>query len=207
MAFGRRRIEGETGWSRVTLTPGERRSVAARLGRRELLTITPTSRRRLREWLDSPRAAAQVETWEQRRGRLIRELVYYGDLEALPTVAAALASAPRPVSDYVVAECVVILTGRTTAGWTTGRLPARWPITLCGAVSDEQLRFYTLHEVGHRWTLPDPVDAAPTAVEIARATLKSREMGWDKDVAALRAEGEDHADMLAHAWLAEETRP
>jgi hypothetical protein len=141
-----------------------------------------------------------VETWEQRRDRLLRTLPFYGDVEALPAVAGALAAAPAVVAEYVVERCVLIVSGRSTGGWTAGPLPAdRFPIVLDGHVSDRELKHYTLHEAAHRFTLPAPAECA-TAQEVVRVRAKAP--AWTRELEARKAEDEDIAELLTAAWSA-----
>lgn len=202
ITFGRVAIEGERAWRAVVPTPSERRTILHRLGKRELLLVTDVARRRLREWLDLRRGRpVPVETQDERKRRVGRELHYFGDVELLPVVAGALACAPPPVQDYALSDCLFLTTGRSSGGWTTGMLPNLRPIVIAGHTSDAEVARVALHELAHCWTL-DLGSTAPTAFEIlsARATTIAR--GWEADCAEQRQAGEDHADLLAECWLA-----
>lgn len=201
VSFGRRVIAGEPAWRAVTLTPAEARAVLARLGRRELLLLG-AGRCRLRAWLDAQAdRPGPVETRAERAARLAREVRLYGDDALLPLVSAALATVPRPVADLVTSTCMVLATGRSTAGWTTGPLPPLRPIMLSGHLPDREVVATLLHEVGHAWTLPAPEQAraAPEILAAARWLEANGTLAAAQDRIDL---GEWQADTLAAAWLA-----
>jgi hypothetical protein len=203
VSFGRRVVSGEAGWRVVTLTPAERRTVLARVGQRELLCVTPCARRRLRRWLDAQRRTpAPVETHAARRERVERDLQFFGDEALLPLVARTVASLPRPVMDFTLAETMILETGRTTAAWTTGLLPALRPINVSGFLPDGLLARFLRHEIGHCWTLDMP-DSAPTSHMILEARALTKARGWEDERDTVLRDGEDWADWLAAAWSAE----
>ena len=101
------------------------------------------------------------------------------------------------VADFTVDECMVLGTGRSTAGFMTGALPPLRPIVLCGALHDADLARTFAHEVAHQWTLED-LPPAPTAVAIVQARQINRANNWD--FSAGIQHGEDVADWCAFAW-------
>jgi hypothetical protein len=200
--FGRRVVEGESAWRAVTPSPAERRAVLARLGRRELLCVTPCARRRLRTWLDAQRRTpAPAETSAARRQRVERDLQFFGDEPLVPLVAWVIATLPRPVMDFAIAETMILETGRTTAAWTTGPLPALRPINVSGAMPDGLLARFLRHEIAHCWTLEMP-DSAPTSHAILQARALTKARGWEDLRDTVLRDGEDWADWLAAAWSA-----
>jgi len=193
MRFGSLVLEGEAAWRSVSPQAHERLDIMHRLGRRELLSVTPVGRRRLRAWLDRRKASPPPTPRPWR----ITRLRFFGDEEMLPALAGALDANPAPVADFAVDECMVAGTGRSTSGFTTGPLPLLRPIVLCGALHDADLARTFLHEVAHQWTLED-MPPAPTAVAIVQARQINAANNWD--CSADIQHGEDVADWLAFAW-------
>jgi hypothetical protein len=178
----------------------ERRRVLGRV-HRALLVQTDLGRRRLRAWLDAPSWFG--DTLHHRRQAIAQSLQYFGDLEALMPIAAALATLPACVIAHVVTTCMVVVTGRTTNGFAlSGRLPDRRLIVIAGHRTDDEIVRTFLHEVAHQFLHCDGRDEQPTHLQVAQeidaamvrehatpATAHNNYLGFELQ-----------ADALATAW-------
>lgn len=203
--FQRRAVAGEAQWVEAIatfppLTPRERTRIARQLGRR-LLCVTPTGRRRLRAWLDAQQGQPiTVEIQAVRRQRIAGALQFFGDGDVFRPVVETIGQLPRPVADYVVDTCMVLVTGRSTAGWTSGAFPdGRLPIMIAGHRTDAEIAKTLRHEVGHRWLIEAP-GQAPTALRSARITRELDETYTPGFVKKFVDLGEAQAEWLAWSW-------
>lgn len=157
--FGQLHVEGVEAWQRVLphLTGPERMSVL-RQHRRRLLLSTIEGRRKARGWLQSSaKHPAPAETRDERLGRLLDGLKFFGDPECLRPCVRALMLMPRCISDYILERCAVIVAGRSTRGWTSGPLPHELcPIVLDGNRPDDELARVFVHECAHSWLHVQP---------------------------------------------------
>lgn len=188
VSLGSFHIVGRQAWVDVLRRAAaqERAQLLARL-RRHLLCVTTTGRSRLRSWLDAQIGLPlTVETRAARYQRTLSELKYFGDLDVLPTVCSVLVDLPTCVSDRILAACMVLVTGRRTAGWKSGRLPAREPILLAGDRSDQEIAATFRHEAAHAWL--EDQSGAEALSAFCRISSESDDRHTYRALAELRAE-------------------
>jgi hypothetical protein len=196
VSVGRRVLRGPDDWGELVWhgTPGERAAVLRHLGGRELLTVTPHGRQRLRRWLELTRQNTMFPPTPP----------IYASLGDAAIVQAALERVPRPVRDMIAIETNILAAGPCVKG-TFGPPPVlagRWLIHATGA-SEADLLETTVHEIGHFWmAMPYPADhVARTASEQAEVYARARAAGYDVDGIQARTEREHKiVDVLMLAW-------
>ena len=194
-------------WERATRT--ERVRLFA-VHHRRFLMLTPAGRARVRQWFDAQQRPIVVELYAARCTRIAGALRYFGDPEPFGAIVDALARLPRPVIDHVITRCMVLVTGRSTNGWTTpGRLPGLRPIVLAGDRADVDVARTFWHEVAHRWNGEERSEDVATAAAIAAELREIRDRvaadtgdraAADRFVRDLPARSELEANALAIAW-------
>lgn len=188
-------VQGEDAWERALplLVPNDRLEVAAELGREALPKATAPHKAQL---FDVPRP---LEPAEERRLRIERALVYFGDFGLFDTVVEAVLQLPPVVGTEVLTKSMVAVVGRSTRGWTGPAFPVeRAPILLDGSQPNEVVRRVCLHESAHRWvSRGEPATLMTSTAQHFRETI-----GPDAEDFNERRNAEERTvRLLTVAWL------
>ena len=176
----------------------------------QLLALSEPGRLRLEAWRAERSRSAPDATPAALRRQLRRDLAFFGDAPVLEVVLDALCLVPPPVRALILEEVAVVSVGWTTCAWTSGAKllgpdgePRASMIVLSGGAPHTAGLGHTfLHEVVHVWE-HDPrfsLDVAVPAIGSEGLAALACEQGWAERAAAVNADAEWRAEVLAQAW-------
>lgn len=130
------------------------------------LVVTEAARERLAAWLDSDGLTRTPD---------LDNLPLFGDSAVLPAVRQAFAVLPACVAELALRDVAILVSGRSTLGWTAP-LPARpRVVVLDGGQADATITRVVLHELAHVWLESWGEHFATAAGEVAYREYAHRE--------------------------------
>lgn len=163
---------------------------------RNELVVTEAARERLAAWVNSGGLTRTPD---------LDNPPMYGDPGVLPSVRAAFAVLPACVAELIMANTAILVSGRSTLGWTAPLPDRPRVIVLDGGRTNESITRTLLHEIAHVWVEPWDSDSPFSRVMATAAGVESgmayaRAEGFEPMLATHTRIKESRAINLAKVW-------